>query len=685
MLPFNSARPSGPAVGGPFNHLDIPQRDVDSVNAKLTRFRGLIVSLRQEADKGSDDALKAGYDHLDPNRIDRLVRECQHVKSLSRKLDKEVRLKQQVMKELESPENLTIIHGTPDDEDSRRRAAFRVLKLLANSPTNFHVFLRGLGIEVTPEIKAALNMSLAQASDSQTDRWLQGAHRNEETLALQTKFDEQSVQLANAIRDAQVQRELVEQLVKERDDAEQKAADDISKSASECARAKSDMRKANEQSVRLQDELQDANARQLKLQQKIDLLKAEAEIETVTSNRKVCEIRLETAKLKKANSDLVVAKGALEVDLDELQEQHDTEVERLKGERKAAEKSAAEYKKQLGVAQSSLQMMGTNLQKAQGKLTAANSDLRKTQVSLATCRKEADRAKETTLEQQKVLQNKDQQILDMAVTSDRQNTLLTSRAGVIETQVQQASNFLRHLSINVKSEVWQKVAENVLVDSTRTQATRAQWYPWTICSSWAADVVLEIRQDDRSLDAMALDVLAILDVKSTDVKDLLSRLQAFQGAMRKSSSMVPTITQLLLGALTNAVGDSRLHLMHRVAMCQVGHLLAPTAEALVPLEQAMDGVDLRVNRLVSALKAFDLSGQLQLEDSIAYEDIALVGFGRDPHGILAVSLVGRELCWVDQSCIRREYNLIELVPITGDPIRLSIENMERLSWILAHS
>ncbi|KAF4446219.1 hypothetical protein F53441_10104 [Fusarium austroafricanum] len=276
----------------------------------------------------------------------------------------------------------------------------------------------------------------------------------------------------------------------------------------------------------------------------------------------------------------------------------------------------------------------------------------------------------------------------LIIEKDRQlkehNESLAERDSKLEIQVQNASVVLRDLSFDVDSPMWRAVAEKTLSGSTRVSATGDQWQPWRICASWSADESLAINDDRRTRDAIALATLATLKTDS-GVTELLSMLQALQDSMVGSPSMLTTITELLLESLMEAVGDSRLHFMHRVSICQVGSLLASSAEAFHPLLRTIDAADSRVTRLIQALKARDVDPSTQIANSVMYGDVSLVGLERDPPGVIALQLKDRQIWWIDISRIQTTAGMMEISG-AGDAItQLPLDSTERVLWSFAHT
>ncbi|KAM0224049.1 hypothetical protein ACHAPA_004531 [Fusarium lateritium] len=673
------------------------QSDVDNTAKKLAELKGRIVSLRrgkrpdQDAVPGKDSATKAGYDPSDRNKIATLVKQGRELVKTTRTFTKDISLAKAVIWEQES--SVIVSGDSKDDESARHRTALRVIKFLVRSPTNFHTLLGGLGVEITAEIKSALQSNLSQMSDSQTEQLIQRSRQSDDYLELQQRFDQQNDQLNVTKREAEGSKELAESMESKYKDAESRASKYTRRSfdnARAYSRAKHDLQKANKSVADLETALQGTNSSKLALQKELESLKEQAVDQGQTEadlRRKLSEQEFRSINLEQTNSRLEHEKVVLRNEEEANQKALSDQIRDLDCHLKAAEKKAVHLGEKAQETGSEIREVRTERDNVTLELSGTKGRLQSVTEEAAKLREDVKALQRNNSEQHKALEVKDRQIQELRVAFKEQEAQTTQRDQAIKSQVQQASIFLRHLSIGAKSQVWQTVAEQALADSARTSATLTTWRPWKIFPSWSSDVSLDIRRDDRSLDAIALDVLATMDVKSVDAKSLLGSLQAMQDAMSGSSSMASVINSMLLGSFVKSVGDPRSHLMHRVAMCQIATLLAPTAEALQPFRQALDAVDPRVNLLVNALRAYDPDSHsaFQLGASINFPGLALVGFNREPEGVIALNLAGREICWVDCTRIRKGYSTIELLPLEGKAITLSLDNLERSCWVVTHT
>ncbi|RSL83118.1 hypothetical protein CEP52_016799 [Fusarium oligoseptatum] len=146
--------------------------DIQLLESQLGQMGKLAGSLQRHAPLGSDDALKAGFDPANPTKVDELSKRVGSLAKQAREVEKGIDLTQTALEQLEKSREV-VDRQLPDDETDRRQACINVVRLLVNSPTKFHTLLRGLGVEVTEEIKEALdNASRRGCSDFQAGQLL---------------------------------------------------------------------------------------------------------------------------------------------------------------------------------------------------------------------------------------------------------------------------------------------------------------------------------------------------------------------------------------------------------------------------------------------------------------------------------------------------------------------------------
>ncbi|KAJ4163101.1 hypothetical protein NW754_014524 [Fusarium falciforme] len=191
--------------------------DIEILESDLKRMKRLADSMQRYAPLGSDDALKAGYDPSDPTKVDELTKRVQSLSKQAREIEQGVDLAQTAFEQLQESRE-AVDRQLPDDEAERRQASVKVVRLLVNSPTKFHTLLRALGVEVTDEIKDALDNALRRGfSDSQADQWLHGTQDDQRRM--RTAVQDLQDQVQRLEEDLIVKRDTVNRLYDERDDA----------------------------------------------------------------------------------------------------------------------------------------------------------------------------------------------------------------------------------------------------------------------------------------------------------------------------------------------------------------------------------------------------------------------------------------------------------------------------------
>ena len=257
---------------------------------------------------------------------------------------------------------------------------------------------------------------------------------------------------------------------------------------------------------------------------------------------------------------------------------------------------------------------------------------------------------------------------------------------LIETQRENAEHFLRHLASAHESSCLTPLSTGILRDSTRIGGFRAKWRLWTLHESWTDNPSLQFSSDSRSLDAISLDILAILGDKSAKVVRLLSLLQGMQKGATASQDINAAVLQDLLKSTIDSVGDSRLHLMHRVSMWQLINIIAIEEEHLLQFHQHLATVDRKVSALVDTLKAWaiDPKSDLAMDNAVFNNNIAFVGFNGDPPGIAMVGCKEFMFRWVDFTYIETSIKEIQFKSTYKKVYKLSLDTRELSLWALLH-
>ncbi|RKL48130.1 hypothetical protein BFJ70_g2487 [Fusarium oxysporum] len=658
--------------------------EADSVHSKL---KGRLAALRQGASPGKDNATSAGYDPNDRNNITALLRKIKNSSKQSDRLHGDIQIAKSSIKE-RAKRPLLGIDG--QDEEARKRASSRVVNFIAGSPENVRIFFTGLGLQVTPAMDDTLRRVLRELPVSNNVPITQGSNASKELASAQQKLEEHrillvganknSLKFESAWRSASEKNDELTQKILDQSLKLHKAERDVQYIRDQCRDARDDVRcrdtSLQESSLKIKDLEEQVRALRGDLQRRGD------DISQMDRNYSVLQRELKESKDCTSTAETELQR--LRLELDNSRNSHVAEVERLKCQNRVVEKEADRLKRELIETETSLEETRQKLDDAQLKHSEDVGRLSSTTEEVGKVKEDHRKLKASARELREELDEKGRKVLELEEASRQKDSIIAQRDETIDSQVQKASTFLRHLSIDVESNAWKLVAENVLVDSACTSTTSADWLPWVIFPSWSSDDSLTIREDTRSPEAVALVVLAVLDAKLADTKDLLTLFHRLQASMGESKSMVSSITQLLIRVFTDSVGDSRLHLMHRVAMCQILYVLAQADEAL-HFTQALDAVDPRVRRLVNALRAYHLdSSVLSMTEALSYPGVALVGFNREPRGVIAVSPHDNGICWVEASHITITFKTIKMQSDVGNLIELPLDNVQRLSWAMTH-
>ncbi|KAF4342768.1 hypothetical protein FBEOM_3290 [Fusarium beomiforme] len=478
-------------------------------------------------------------------------------------------------------------------------------------------------------------------------------------------IEQKSQELHDAISRTQQLEAAWKGAVAERDKVTETSLKKAEDDARDLQRYMQDGRKALNGLTECQASLKESNAKVAELKKENSQLKADVQ----QGDTSLSELRGQCSELQKqlkmAEESRLAAEsesGRLKSELENRRISHAAAIEGLRTEKSSVESRADRLDKELRESRSSHEETQKRLQDAQLEHSKNLGSLKSLTEEASKLKQDRSSINNNVEELQKAVSKKDHTIQMLEKASQEKDTLISQRGRDIENQVQKASTFLRHLSVDVDSGSWKLVAENVLADQARNSHGMARGF--SRISSWSLDPSLEEREDSRN----------------PDIKDLFTYLRGFLNAI-KSKSLMSAVAQLLVRAFTNAVGDSRLHFMHRVAMCQIVILLVPVIEAQ-PFMQALDAVDPRITRLVNALMAND--PMPLLDNSIFYEDLTVVGLNKNPRGVILTRLAGKDVCWVDQSRILRGFNTMQMLPTVGESFQLALDDRDKLAWFVAH-
>ncbi|KAF5534717.1 hypothetical protein FPHYL_13378 [Fusarium phyllophilum] len=722
-------------LDGPFHHEETPRKDIASLKVMAARARYLATDLNQSGRTGSDDATEAGYNSESRSEASVLAKECQAIADVAMSVQAQTNETAAAIREIQ------VVRATPFQEVPpalRREATTQILEFLTGSRQNLITMVRQVLSDARPEMG-----DLSLVTDSQTVRWIDGAHQMPQLAALQQTIQQKDEELSTLKEEVETKRKVAFDCQRNRHQLltnieAEKAR--VTSAERQLSRARDETRRANDRIGTLEEELRSARSTGARHESDMARQKIESDQQISAKNEEIGDLICQVQDLGEANIDLedeketlachllerdqsldilrldnfvleerldsaendalteqAVMEHMLEAAQNEAQnatsrlEQADERLRDLQAQLSAVQKDLASSRQEAEGTRSSLEGTISNqreslesrdneIRRLSGLLTARDEQLGAVQRDLDSSRQEAEEARSTL---ESTISNQNESLKSKADEIGRLNGLLTARNETVDSQVEQASIFLRRMSLNVESGIWRNVVEGVLADSTLASAAQIPWKPWRVLPSWSHDESLHVREDDRSIHLVAVDIIAIMRIPSAPAEPLLSRLQSLQEMLMDGSPLVSKISQQLLESLAGAVGDERLHLMHYVLICQIVDLL--NGSAVEPIEVPLDP---RATTLVSALKAWDpeSGAGLDLTSSVSYPDFALVGLNRNPAGIIAASPSNRELRWVDEARINIMLTHIELSPEKGDstPIQLPLDTTERQTWSVAH-
>ncbi|RBR25202.1 uncharacterized protein FIESC28_02110 [Fusarium coffeatum] len=629
------------------------QRNIDGVQSMLDEVKGLMVSLRCDAIPSSqqtgDEATHSGFDPEDRFRIGDLVKECQAVMDLSKDLDKDTELATLAYKTLETNSLADVQSG--DDQQARHTLAMQVIRLLADSPDRFLAVLHSLGIRTGPEFDANMRLALGHLSPSQADVVMKETSRDE-LASLEKSHEEVSMRLKQAEAQVETLTQRLSSTEAERARLEGDRSDQAQKAEEQtryAQRARSDLSRQFDRVAKLESALE---------LEKLDKSRIQTELDEKNSN--IAELQGSVNVLKQDNFEAHATNERLKRRSKEQSDEQAATVLSLQRKTEEAENNrvkAVNLESETASLQDNLRQCNAKLRETEKELAEAQIDLSESRGRLTSANQTSGESKERCRslggfvdELKKDLRELGQQLQDEQEKNSANRRSIQEKDTKIETlergnlklnnfiiavkgnalekmkelqvanssQVEHAALLLRRLSIDQDSEEWNTVGKKVLTDSL-TLANPVQWRPWDIVGSSSADESLSIRQHDRNANLIALDIMAILDVKEADSRHLLSYLQALQEAL-PGPSMIESIRQLIPDWFLRAVGDPRLHIMHMVAMCQIVSALVP--ERHESFEAAINAADRRVSQLAEALQAYDddPTAGISLLESFLYKE-----------------------------------------------------------------
>ncbi|KAF5708025.1 hypothetical protein FMUND_10798 [Fusarium mundagurra] len=173
--------------------------------------------------------------------------------------------------------------------------------------------------------------------------------------------------------------------------------------------------------------------------------------------------------------------------------------------------------------------------------------------------------------------------------------------------------------------------------------------PWKVRETWSKDPMLAVGGRTESLTALLLEVVA--SVESRSLVGMVSCLAAIQLRLDEEPGCIFPVMKLFLDAVSACIEHEGVHAFQIFLLLQVAERIGrawPDAQSVVDELTRRGGaheLTSSVSRSVASWGQRQRMGSLGCETSLEYQDWALVGFFRNPNGIL---LLGEsELRWAD--------------------------------------
>ncbi|KAH7254264.1 uncharacterized protein BKA55DRAFT_727489 [Fusarium redolens] len=228
---------------------------------------------------------------------------------------------------------------------------------------------------------------------------------------------------------------------------------------------------------------------------------------------------------------------------------------------------------------------------------------------------------------------------------------------------------------------WSSIVESIDWNSQMTVALPTQ-SSWKIQESWSKDPRLAVSERTDCLTTLLL--LIVASVESGSLVDMVSCLAAIQMRLDVESECIFPVLKLFLDAVSVCIGLEGVHAFQVFLLLQVAERIGrawPEFQDTVN-ELTHRGGSHELTSSVSRSVALWGQGQrqdfLDCETSLQYQDWALVGFFRNPNGILLLG--GSELRWADHDFVKVDGNDIS-VGEGDDEIEFEVEGQNWNWWV----
>ncbi|KAL5601701.1 hypothetical protein FOBRF1_009234 [Fusarium oxysporum] len=228
---------------------------------------------------------------------------------------------------------------------------------------------------------------------------------------------------------------------------------------------------------------------------------------------------------------------------------------------------------------------------------------------------------------------------------------------------------------------WPRIVEGIDWNSEVVVALPTQ-NPWKVQETWSKDPMLAVNERTDSLTTLLL--LIVASVKSGSLVDMVSYLAAIQMRLDEESECIFPVVKLFLDAVSVCIELEGVHAFQIFLLLQVAERIG---RAWPGVQDAVDELAHRggsyeltssVSRSVALWGQGQRLGSLDCETSLQYQDWALVGFFRNPNGILLLG--DSELRWADHDLVKVDENGITVGEGDGE-IEFEVEGRNWNWWV----
>ncbi|KLO93656.1 uncharacterized protein FFB20_15746 [Fusarium fujikuroi] len=210
--------------------------------------------------------------------------------------------------------------------------------------------------------------------------------------------------------------------------------------------------------------------------------------------------------------------------------------------------------------------------------------------------------------------------------------------------------------------------------------------PWKIQETWSKDPVLAVGERTESLTVLLLHVVA--SVESRSLTDMVSCLAAIQIRLDEESRCIIPVLRQFLDAVSVCIELEGTHAFQIFLLLQIaeriGRAWPVVKDAVNELTHRGGRHELTssISRSIASWQGRQRLGSLGCETALEHQDWTLVGFFRNPNGILLLG--DSELRWADHDFVEINHNGITVDITVGegeDEIEFEVEGRNWNWWV----